>query len=344
MNNPARWDKAKIKRRIILLLVALLLGVVWYCLNRVYHLELQIPPVKLNRKVPDYEFQVVSISQVSGTQTFYRVSANSLALDREQALLEQASGVILNDNQPVWTFTAPSGLLDIPRQLFTFNALAGETSARYGRPWKITAPLAFWDNNTQKFIFERRPRLTDGEIRVSADRMVYDLASELLIIDTECEIARDGYQVRGDKAVLQNATDVLTLENNVVFSGQDFQARADLLDWAARAEDLIFKNNVQLQTETMSLTADTASLNSTQDLVFLQGDVRMQSRNATQDIVVNTDRALWVRGAQKIEFYENTRVRGNASLIQSEQLVYDLAKNELIASGDSRTKIIKANE
>jgi hypothetical protein len=72
--------------------------------------------------------------------------------------------------------------------------------------------------------------------------------------------------------------------------------------------------------------------------------VRLQNRSATRNIVVNTERALWRRTENIIEFYENTRAWEDDSLIQSEHLIYDIAGNELIASGNGRTKIIKPND
>ncbi|MDR2431497.1 MAG: hypothetical protein LBD99_04515 [Candidatus Margulisbacteria bacterium] len=339
-----RLSRNKIKRRIILLLVALMLGVVWHYVAKMRPWEARIRPVRLARNLPDYEFQTVSVSEVSGAKTFYRVTASTLTLDDAEGRMERVTGSILDGNRPALNFTAVNGLLDVRRQFFTFNNFAGETTSLYGKPWQINSPQAFWDSARQTFTFDRRPRLSNGEINVAANRIVYNLIFNLFIIDSGCEITRGAYTVRGDRAVLKNALDVLTLEKNVVFSGEDFQIHSDLLDWSVRRDELDFKHNVQLQTSTMALSGASVLVSSGRSRVSLSGDVRLQSKNTTRNIIVNTGRALWRRTENIIEFYENTRAWENDSLIQSENLIYDLAGNELITGGSGRTKIIKPND
>jgi len=337
------FSVSKLKRRLILLLIIILLGWGWYYLDKVRPWEMNLPLVGRGKKLPDYEFQILSIREVSGEKIFYRVSANSLVLDRAQGVLEQVTGSILENNKPALNFTAHNGILEIGTKVFTFNDFSGQTVGRYRLPWVITSAQASWDNRVQKFTFTPKPRLTNGELNIFSGRMIYDLRFDIFSLEAGCEVQTKEYTLSGEQAAVRQAFNVLTVEKNVVLTGQDFQVRADYLDWFVREEELFFKNNVQLQTEDMILTATAVSLNIAADLIYLSDDVRMQTVNTTSNIIVNTGLAVWDRKENRVEFFAGTRAWKNNSLIESDQLVYDLQNNELLAAGGGRTKIIKTD-
>ena len=334
----------KLKRRLILLLTIILLGWGWHYLTETRPWDLRIPVVDRTKKLPDYEFQVLSISEVSGDKVFYRVSADSLLLDNTQGLLEQVTGSILENNKPALNFTARNGVLEVAAKIFTFNDFYGQTIGRYKLPWTITAAQAIWHNKVQKFTFTPNPRLTNGEMNIVSSKIIYDLNLNTFSLEAGCEARTGEYTVHSEQAVLRQAVNLITMKNNVVLTGKDFKINANQLDWSIQDEQLFFQDGVQLQTKDITLVASAVSLNTKADLVYLQNDIRLQTLNTTQNILVNTNRALWNRQENKIEFYEGTRAWENNSLIESEQLIYDLQNNTLLTTGEGRTKIIKTDD
>ncbi|MDR1453876.1 MAG: hypothetical protein LBJ25_07900 [Candidatus Margulisbacteria bacterium] len=346
MNRPVLWNKITIKRRFILLLFILLLTAGWYYLSRSQPWNIIIPPASARKTLPDYVFQDVALREVSGARIFYRVSANSLTLDSAQGQLEQVRGSILENNNAVFSFTAQNGVLTIAKKLFTLHNFSGQTNTRYYQPWSIEAPLAYWDNTLQSFTFDRKPKLTSRDLNISASKIVYNSVFNFFIFGAGCEIQKGEYTIKSDRAVLRNAVDILTLEDNIALQGSDFTGRADALDWDVRRDEINLKNNVILQTTDIILTAEQVSLNTTQEIVLLKNNVRLQNKenNGTDNIIVNTDRALWLRQSGKIQFFENTQAWKNNSLIQSNQIVYDFTQKDIVASGGGRTTIITTND
>jgi lipopolysaccharide export system protein LptA len=346
MNRPVLWNKFTLKRRFILLLFILLLTAGWYYLAKNHPWDIIIPAAPIRKTLPDYVFQQVMLREVSGTKIFYQVSASSLTLDSAQGQLEQVRGSIMDNNNTVFNFTAQNGVLNIAKKLFTLQNFSGQTNTRYYQPWHITAPLAYWDNTLQNFTFDRKPKLTSRDLNISASKIVYNSVFNFFMFGAGCEIQKGEYTIKSDRAVLRNAVDILTLEDNVALQSNDFTGRADALDWDIRRDELNLKNNVILQTSDIILTGDQVSLNTAQETVLLKNNVRLQNKenNGTDNIIVNTDRALWLRQAGKIQFFENTQAWKNNSLIQSNQIVYDFTQKDIVASGGGRTTIITTDE
>ncbi|GBR76346.1 hypothetical protein NO2_0908 [Candidatus Termititenax persephonae] len=344
MNRLVLWNGVIIKRRFVLLLIVLLLTLLWYGLVKYRPWDIIIPVAPALRKLPDYEFQQVVLRDVSGARTFYRISANTLTLDKTQGLLEQVTGSILENNNPVFDFIAQRGVLSVAKRTVTFQDFSGWTSGRFYPPWRIDSPLVYWDNTMQSFTFDKKPKLASRDLLISASKIVYNQIFNFFLIGNDCEVRRGDYILQSDRAVLKNAIDVLTLEDNVALQGSSLNGRADLADWDIRQDTVRLRNNVVVQTDDVVLTGTLVALNSRQNTVQLQGDVRLRSKSATDDILVNTDRAVWNRQTEKIEFFENTRAWKNNSLIQSDQLVYDFAKKDVAASGTGRTTIIQTTE
>ncbi|GBR72958.1 hypothetical protein NO1_0414 [Candidatus Termititenax aidoneus] len=346
MNRPVLWNKITIKRRFILLLFILLLTAGWYCLSKIQPWNIITPPVPARKTLPDYVFQQVALREVSGAKIFYQISANALTLDSAQGQLEQVTGSILENNNSVFNFTAQNGVLNIAKKLFTLHNFKGQTNTRYYQPWHIESPLVYWDNALQSFTFDRKPKLTSRDISISASKIVYNSVFNFFIFGAGCEIQKGDYTVKSDRAVLRNAVDILTLEDNVSLQSSDFAGRADALDWDIRRAEINLKNNVILQTADIILTGEQVSLNTTQETVLLKNNVRLQNKenSGIDNIIVNSDRALWLRQEGKIQFFENTQAWKNNSLIQSNQISYDFTQKDIVASGGGRTTIITTDD
>jgi len=329
-------NNGKIRRRVILLCTIIVLGLGWYGLSILKPWEINIVIPGVDRQLPDYIFEDIVLTSVSGAQTSFRIASDSLVLDRTNGFMNNVTGSIMNkDGLNTLDFVADDGVLNVPRQSAVFRGFVGHTF--YPQRWEITAGEVHWDSRKQNFTLTKEPRVFDQETLITARRMIYDAALNTITIDQECEIHRDEHILKSSRAVLQD--NLLTLDKNVSLSGADFTLLADTLEWDTISDILTFKNNINLRVENTVLIADKVSINAEQTMVYFQDNVRLQ--NDSENFLVNTDRAIWDRLQNQIEFFENTRAWRNNSLLESEHLIYAFDRNDLLAEGGGRTRLIR---
>ena len=339
MNKQNFWANDKIRRKIILLLTIVSLGLGWYGLSVFRPWDINITVPGTGRKLPDYVFQDIVLTSVSGSQVSYRVSADSFTLDRSNGFLTQVTGSVLDKNGlSNLDFTAQSGVIDINKQSCVFITFSGYTFSR--QLWKITAGEALWDSRKQDFTLTKQPRIFNAETQITAKRMIYNATANYFMIEQDCEVHKDEHVLKSDRAVFQN--NLLTLEKNVSLSGDDFTLQADNLEWNTLRDELTIRNNINLHTEGLVLTGSQVSMNSDQSMIYLQENVRFYSE--ADKFLVNTDRAVWDRQKKQIEFFENTKAWKDNSLLESDQLIYDFEKNDLLADGSGRTRLIRNSD
>lgn len=340
MSKFARWDKIKIKRRFILLLVVILLAVGWHGLTilRPWDVNITIPA---KRDRADYIFENMVLTSVFGSQISYRVSSNYLTLDRTQGIMDRVTGSVYEQNGvPLLDFNATNGILNVGRQSFVFYNFSGHTFSK--QLWQVASGEAHWNSRSQDFTLLKQPRIYNKDTQITAPRMIYRIPQDAVILAEGSEITKDDYVLRSEKITLYNTRGLVAAEEKVSLTGNDMDIRASTLNWDISRDELLFQNNVQMQTEGIVLTGQNVSLNIASETAMLYGDVRFDSPE--QKLLVNTDRALWHRETQQIEFLENTRIWKDGSYMEGDKVIYDYGKNDLSSEGGGRTRIIRNDE
>lgn len=326
----------RLKRLLILFLTVLLLTGLWHVLTKFRPWDIRIPVVASRKHVPDFEFSGVTISEVSGAESDFRLKAAALSIDKEKGEMQDIQGTMLAvNNKPSFLFTASKGVIQFKGKIGYFNDFIGHTVKK--PEWTITAGQAIWDQNSKTISIQRKPLLTQGDLLVTAEKFTYFIPFQFTMLENNVEIKYGEFHLTTDKATIKDTIETISLDGQIFIEGKDIKARTDFADIGYGKNQIIMKNNVVFESKQAMIHADNVLADEKNNTVAFTEGVKL----AVKDITIESDRAVLDRKTNIVEFFENTKAWKGQLQIQSNKILFDLAAKEFVANGGGRTKIIK---
>lgn len=326
----------KVRKYILIFGTIILLGFLWHYFVSARPWDIRIPTIKNAKALPDYEFSGITVSEVSGAKTFFRLDAEKLALDKQTGLLTKIRGDLLTDSRPVFFFQAQQGTMDFRRENMLLTNFSGNTYKDY---WYVRSTVAVWDQQHEQMILEKNPVLWNKLGILTASKIIYHAPYQLFTIGPDCELKTETERIASKRTVLKEQIQTLTFEENVEFDTKDFKGRSDTCDIDYGKLEYRFKGNVLFRYDDVVIHALYVTYDKKTEEIRLTGDIRFVAGTNT----VTSERAVIKRKEKIVEFYENTKASQGGSYIESQHMQYDLNKKEFIAS-TGRTRIIKNND
>lgn len=331
--------KRPLKRYLIIIATVILLTIVWHFMSVARPWDISIPVPKDQRNKPDYEFQDVRISDISGAAIAYSIKAQALAIDKTKAKMTVVSGSFFDGKKPSFTFNSTAAELLLSQQTAILYVLKGQSTGK--NPWHVQGDIATWYQQRNTIEMPRKPLLWAEAITINADSMIYYIPYQFFILDKNCQITMPEFTVNCQKVTVKEKNKTIWLENDVYLEGFNIQARSDAAEIKYMQRTIELTRNVVVQSQGVALTAGTVFVSPTSNQVELKHNVVLSYK----DILIESDRVVLDKNKKIIDFYENTRAYKNKVEVQSSQMRFDLVNKEFISSAtqNSRTRIIKNN-
>jgi lipopolysaccharide export system protein LptA len=323
-------------RHLLLLVVTLLaLTVVWYALTKYRPWDIRIPVIQDRKKLPDFEFSGVTISEVSGPDHDFSLKASDLKMDKEKGEMQNVQGSLFASNKPSFLFTAHKGLVRFNVRSGVFTDFIGETVQK--PIWTITAGQAVWDQNSRTIVIQRNPVLKQGEIMITAEKFTYFIPFQFTMLENNVDVKYGEFHMTCQKATIKDTIETISLDGQIFIEGKDLKARTDFADIGYGKNQVMFKNNVVFESKQAMIHADQVVVDEKKNTVTFTNAVKL----GVKDISIGSNRAVLDRNTNIIEFFENTEAWKGQLQIESNKIMFDLNAKDFVAAGGGRTKITK---